>query len=249
MFNNSLSKEDLKWLGITEVSEDGKTIKAGDREITQCDNNCGYKYIAIYPNSGNCLEKQKNLKVHRIIYAWHKGYIPPNMQVDHISGDKHDNSVGNLRLLTNKENLNAFRTKLGTREVTCSLKTPREEYEKRLARYEEELKTVEPSRKQSVRQTISILKANLRYWDSHIEEYRKAQEAKAAEAAVIAEAKAQRKADAEIKKKLNAIATEYRLRGNKQQWHMFKGLLKNFDAIPREKLEEITTKTITKLGI
>lgn len=249
MFNKSLSKADLEWLGITEVSEDGKTIKAGDHEITQWDNGCGYNYIAISPNSGNYLEKQKKLKVHRVVYAWHRGYIPPDMQVDHISGNKRDNNISNLRLLTHKENLNAFRAKHGTRETACSLKLPREEYEKRLARYEEEFKTAEGSRKTSVRAMISVLKANLRYYDNHIEEYLKAKEEKAANNIVIAEAKAERKVDAEIKKKLNAIATEYRLRGNKQQWHMFKGLLKNFDAIPREKLEEITTKTMTKLGI
>ena len=249
MFNNSLSKADLQWLGITEVSEDGKMIKADNREISQNGNNNGYKYITIHPNSWNSLEKQKNLYVHRVVYAWHKGYIPPNMQIDHLSGDRHDNSVNNLRLLTNKENSNAFRSKLGTREAACSLKTPREEYENRLKRYEEELNTAEGSKKQSLRTTICNLRANLRYYDAHIEEYLKAQEAKAAEAAVVAEAKAQRKADAEIKKKLQAIATEYKLRGNKQQWHQFKRLLNNFDAISREKLEEITTKTMTKLGI
>lgn len=249
MFNNSLSKADLEWLGITEVSEDGKTIKVGDHELAQSNISKGYKQIAIYPNSGNCLEKQKKLLVHRVVFAWHKGYIPPNMQVDHISGDMHDNSADNLRLVTDKENKNAFRSKHGTRENACSLKTPREEYEKRLARYEEEFKTAEGNRKTSVKCMISTLKSNLRYYDSHIEEYLKAQEAKATEAAVVAEAKAQRKADAEIKKKLQAIATEYRLRGNKQQWHQFKGLLKNFDALPREKLEEITAKAITKLGI
>lgn len=248
MFNNSLSKADLEWLGITEVSEDGKTIKVGDKEISQCD--CkGYKQINIQPNSKNNLEKQKHLQVHRVVYAWHKGYIPNNMHVDHLSGNRHDNSVGNLRLLTNQENLNAFRSKHGTREIACSLKITREEYESRLARYEEELKTAEGSRKGSVRALISTLKANLRYYDNHIEEYRKAQEAKAAEETVVAEAKAQRKIDAELKKKLRAIATEYRLRNNKPQWHQFMGLLKNFDALPREKLEEITTKTITKLGI
>ena len=253
MFNNSLSRADLQWLGITEVSEDGKTIKVGDHDLAQCGNNKGYKNVTICPNTGNCLEKQKKLYVHRVVYAWHKGYIPANMQVDHLSGDRNDNSIENLRLVTNKENSNAFKAKHGTRALACSLKTPREEYEKRLAKYEEELKIVDSSRKASVCTMIQCLKANLRYYDSHIEEYRKEQEEKAKEKAVndalIAEAKASRKRVAECKKKLRVIATEYRLKGNKQQWHNFMGLLNNFDAVPLEKLEEIADKTITKLGI
>lgn len=249
MEKNSLFKEELMWLGITEVSEDGEHIFIGDRELSQSVNGMGYKKVTICPSNKNNLEKQRILRVHRIVYAWHKGPIPPTMCVDHISGDTFDNSIENLRLVTEKENRNAFRTKNGTKERACSLKTPREEYEKRIAKYEKELKTTESaSRKSSLQSMIGALKANLRYYDSHIEEYLKEQETKEETKKLVQEAQAKKKEAAECKQKLRFIATEYRLRGDKQSWHQFMGLINNFDVLPLEKLKDIADKTFDKLA-
>jgi hypothetical protein len=41
---------------------------------------------------------------HRVVWEMHNGPIPPKMVVDHIDGDKKNNKISNLQLLSNKDN-------------------------------------------------------------------------------------------------------------------------------------------------
>jgi len=43
--------------------------------------------------------------IHRVIYAIHHGECPANMQVNHIDGNKQNNRIENLELVTSKENV------------------------------------------------------------------------------------------------------------------------------------------------
>ena len=43
-------------------------------------------------------------RMHRIIWAYHYGAIPSNLQIDHIDGDKVNNTIKNLRLATHGQN-------------------------------------------------------------------------------------------------------------------------------------------------
>lgn len=49
--------------------------------------------------------KPKAYPLHRLVYAWFIGYVPGNMDVDHIDGDSKNNDLANLQLLSRAENL------------------------------------------------------------------------------------------------------------------------------------------------
>ena len=58
-------------------------------------------WIVGYSENG----EPKAYPLHRLVYAWFIGYVPANMDVDHIDGDTLNNDLSNLQLLTRKENL------------------------------------------------------------------------------------------------------------------------------------------------
>lgn len=59
---------------------------------------------------------------HRLMWVYHNGTIDENLQIDHINGDKTDNSIENLRLVTAQEN--AFnRSRLNAKGYTWNKKT------------------------------------------------------------------------------------------------------------------------------
>lgn len=130
----ALTKEWLERVGVESVSEDGETIVLKGRVkklmIISKKHPYGkvmkYKYVSIYDpeNPATYVNKvyiskktgehrhykgrqikTSNVAVSRLVYAWFKGDVPANMDVDHIDGDTFNNSIDNLQLLTRKENL------------------------------------------------------------------------------------------------------------------------------------------------
>ena len=116
----SLTKQDLMELGI-DVSRLGngeylvrhygrnksslkrslKVIKAsiiGKKH--QYGKDCMYKAYLFHENG-----KAYTISEHRLVYAWFIDDIPAKYDVDHIDGDKMNNSLDNLQLLTRRENL------------------------------------------------------------------------------------------------------------------------------------------------
>ena len=63
--------------------------------------------------------KQKSHKLHRLIFLYHKGYLPDI--VDHINGDRYDNRIENLReanTYQNRQNSRIYSTsKSGVKNV------------------------------------------------------------------------------------------------------------------------------------
>ena len=62
----------------------------------------GYYYWLVTLENG----KKKHLRVHRQVWYAVNGKIPEGKQIDHIDNDKSHNYIGNLQLLTPKENCN-----------------------------------------------------------------------------------------------------------------------------------------------
>ena len=78
---------------------DGTTYSTkGKRKVIL--HHTGYQVITMYVN-----KKAKQLRVHRFIYECVTGKsIPKNMVINHIDGDKTNNSFNNLELVTHSEN-------------------------------------------------------------------------------------------------------------------------------------------------
>lgn len=84
-----------------------KKTYSGIRKLKACVDGYGYKQVFL----SNVNYKYKMWKVHRLVAL---AFIPNTdnkPQIDHINGDKTNNSVKNLRWVTCKENINNPLTK------------------------------------------------------------------------------------------------------------------------------------------
>lgn len=63
----------------------------------------GYLNVGIYNKAG--IKNKNYFRAHRLVYEVFYGPIPEGMDVDHKNGNKKDNRLQNLQLLTRRENL------------------------------------------------------------------------------------------------------------------------------------------------
>jgi len=76
-----------------------RRLKKGSWRIINnggCDNGDGYKQTTL---------KGKFYQVHRIVWIYFNDAIDEGLYVDHIDGDRTNNNINNLRLLTHIENV------------------------------------------------------------------------------------------------------------------------------------------------
>lgn len=64
----------------------------------------GRGYLKVFIN-------KKHIYSHRAIYQAFHGDVPDGKQIDHIDGDKANNDISNLRLVTASENIRGFQAK------------------------------------------------------------------------------------------------------------------------------------------
>ena len=179
-----LTKDYLQFLGITDVSRDGKHIYKNGHELKQAGpNNSGYMFILVHDpiryqqvpeelRTSTC--GQRSFTVQRIVFAWwdESHMVPPGMVIDHKNDNKTDNNFDNLQLKTPGGNIWKDR-KHGVREIKCKLNKPRSFYEEKLLNYkklyEQAKDDKDAERAHALRGNISNTEARLRYYDNHKE--------------------------------------------------------------------------------
>ena len=92
--------------------EDGKLFRRSDNQPVKIYVTKGHRYVRIKFDN-------REFKLHRIIFLYHKGYLPDI--IDHINGDRYDNRIENLReanTYQNRQNSRIYSTsKSGVKNV------------------------------------------------------------------------------------------------------------------------------------
>src|SRR5262245_14616307 len=98
--------EDDAWASVPgfpgyKVSPSGvvKSLKRGGKILAQFEDETGYWHINLYRNG-----RPTHFLIHRLVALCWIGEIPPQMEVNHKDGNKSNNSVSNLEIVTGAEN-------------------------------------------------------------------------------------------------------------------------------------------------
>lgn len=99
-------------LRLYDITRDGRIFRKKDgKELVASKGKKGYLAIRLkVPGYSHCRDGRKAYKVHRLVAMKYLGNYSESLQVNHINGDKTDNRVENLEMVTNQENvLHAYR--------------------------------------------------------------------------------------------------------------------------------------------
>lgn len=117
-----LTKEDLILAGVINITADGKHVflrDGAEAYIYPIRSDQGSVYYGF--------KLDKLYRLHRAVYAWHKGIAHGNMIVDHINGDHRDNSINNLQELTYDANMD--KSGIYKQRYVILMKTDEDHYE------------------------------------------------------------------------------------------------------------------------
>lgn len=84
------------------VNKDGRVVNKKTRKILIPSKRNGYLRLNFYSNKNNYKRS-----LHRVLYETFNGPIPKGMLVDHIDGNRVNNALSNLRLVTQSDNMKA----------------------------------------------------------------------------------------------------------------------------------------------
>ena len=163
--NRALTKQQLIELGVTDVTKDGKVFKDGvECKIKFLENKYKHSTNVYQIPVVNFVDKSKkipfvtkdgynsytygalNISVARIMFVWFVRDIEYGEQIDHIDNNPLNNTLDNLQVLTQEENLK--KKGISRNQFTWNLTD--EEILKRRAEKEKEQKRIE-EHKRSIR--------------------------------------------------------------------------------------------------
>lgn len=103
-----------------QISNKGRVVKTETRKLHV--NAAGYNSLNLSQD-----RKQRKIAVHRAVWeTFHGKRIPPEKMINHINGIKTDNRIENLELVTNRGNIEHYKSNLltyrGERVNTAKLK-------------------------------------------------------------------------------------------------------------------------------
>ena len=82
------------------INREGQIINTSIHKLLSFSERNGYLRVNLSQNN-----KQHQLSVHRLVYETFIGPIPKDMLIDHIDGNRANNKLNNLRLVTQSENM------------------------------------------------------------------------------------------------------------------------------------------------
>lgn len=107
VLDNSSCTNEKEWLMTNyEVTTDGRVIRRVDGvELASTNGPKGYRQIRLKaPMFSKNKDHRKPYKIHRLVAMYHLPDYSEDLQVNHINGDKADNRVENLEMVTNAQN-------------------------------------------------------------------------------------------------------------------------------------------------
>jgi hypothetical protein len=104
-----------------KISNFGNCIGISGKLLKNRDNGNGYHYLCLYKN-----KKPKYIGLHRVVAYSFLRESGKNLVVNHIDGNKKNNTISNLELVTQNQNAQHTkklgRTTFGTKNSICKLK-------------------------------------------------------------------------------------------------------------------------------
>ena len=168
--SKQITRSYLEYLGVTEVTEDGKIFtQKGELKPTFIGNGTRPNEQRRYEFRIQKNGERARVLVYHAVYAWFHGEVPYGKELHHRDGNPLNNSIDNLVALTHEEHVQEHRRmkELERQEAIveekCRLDIPREHYVKKIEEYMSKADYANANQ----------YKRRLKYYDNHIQEAQK----------------------------------------------------------------------------
>lgn len=108
MDNQQVSRNNIKNHPVYtrySADTDGNVYGIRGNLLSLCNDTMGYPSFRVHDKISSKTNQAVTTRAHRFIWECHNGVITGNKVINHIDGDKTNNSLRNLELITQKENM------------------------------------------------------------------------------------------------------------------------------------------------